>query len=323
MSQYLRIADAALARLSSLPPSSVGTQKGSDEIYELNEQSLSPPTRADGPAADGSRYERNELNEQSRAGRHTVRATREEVIYWLQLLREEGVSITIAVDGSLVFVGPPEASNPGRLRELEHNRDVITEVLKDRGEGLIECSACRSIDTWTSPAGAVVCRTCKRVQSNDDTYERSGDWWDLIDEVDRKRLNDLPRGSQNRCPHMCASYFDDDDNWVWQARVLRPDEWIVRPNGRFCPHCGGHNHQDRCPWCGGVHHHAKTCQELHDGWQSRLPWGKHKGHKLGDVATDYLQWLSRREIDDELRDSVRRELDRRQVRYHEETRKDD
>ncbi len=66
-----------------------------------------------------------------------------------------------------------------------------------------------------------------------------------------------------------------------------------------------------CPWCRGVNLHHETCVELHEMWAVEMPWGKHKGRKLQDIDTDYLAWLEDRDINDDLREDVTRELDRR------------
>jgi exodeoxyribonuclease X len=37
----------------------------------------------------------------------------------------------------------------------------------------------------------------------------------------------------------------------------------------------------------------------------RMPFGKHKGKLLTDVPPDYIDWLLRRDIDDDLRSALR------------------
>lgn len=46
-----------------------------------------------------------------------------------------------------------------------------------------------------------------------------------------------------------------------------------------------------CPWCGGRLRHNPLCVELRASWEPSLPFGKHKGKRLGDVPRDYLAWL--------------------------------
>ena len=36
----------------------------------------------------------------------------------------------------------------------------------------------------------------------------------------------------------------------------------------------------------------------------RMPFGKHKGLKMEKVPTDYLQWLAKKDLDEDLRYSV-------------------
>jgi hypothetical protein len=42
---------------------------------------------------------------------------------------------------------------------------------------------------------------------------------------------------------------------------------------------------------------------------SRMPFGKHKGLKMGDVPLDYLEWLSGTNLDEDLAYTVRYYLD--------------
>jgi uncharacterized protein (DUF3820 family) len=42
---------------------------------------------------------------------------------------------------------------------------------------------------------------------------------------------------------------------------------------------------------------------------SRMPFGKYKGLKMGDVPIDYLEWLSQRNLDEDMAYTVRYYLD--------------
>jgi hypothetical protein len=67
---------------------------------------------------------------------------------------------------------------------------------------------------------------------------------------------------------------------------------------------------EACPWCGGRLCHSEMCNELHEHWAPRLEFGKHKGQRIKDVPTDYLQWLikTRTVRDDDTRRAICRRL---------------
>lgn len=48
----------------------------------------------------------------------------------------------------------------------------------------------------------------------------------------------------------------------------------------------------RCVWCKQVGRHHPVCQEQLDEW-SRMRWGKHKGERIENVETDYLERVLR------------------------------
>ena len=60
-----------------------------------------------------------------------------------------------------------------------------------------------------------------------------------------------------------------------------------------------------CLWCGGRTRHGALCEELHKGWELKLPWGAHRGKRLSEVPTDYLNWLLRKaDLQSELRAGI-------------------
>ena len=68
-------------------------------------------------------------------------------------------------------------------------------------DAINDCEQCDSIDTWVTPRGSVVCRTCghNKVSDRGLTWEENEFWWSAIDEEDKQRLT-APRSKQTRCP---------------------------------------------------------------------------------------------------------------------------
>jgi hypothetical protein len=66
--------------------------------------------------------------------------------------------------------------------------------------------------------------------------------------------------------------------------------------------------QEPCPWCGRRGgQHTRACADLHDDWEIRISFGKHKGKKLKDLPPDYLRFLLGW---DKLHEDLRREISR-------------
>jgi len=98
--------------------------------------------------------------------------------------------------------------------------------------------------------------------------------------------------------------------------VLPPEEEQYDPWDHISPEqrayvSSPNVHKAPCPWCGGRNTHSAMCNELTAGWVVTMPWGKHKGKPLSEVPQDYLDWLTDRELTEEFKQDVRRELDRR------------
>ncbi len=52
---------------------------------------------------------------------------------------------------------------------------------------------------------------------------------------------------------------------------------------------------------------------------TRMPFGKHRGELLGNVSTDYLEWVREIATTDRLRTAIARELAHREFRQSIET----
>lgn len=92
----------------------------------------------------------------------------------------------------------------------------------------------------------------------------------------------------------------DASQFYWDALDEKQRADIQRPR------------PDRCPWCKGIFKHHPLCQELRRDWSPTMAWGKHRGKRLVDIDTEYLEWLLKRDINDELRKQVVTELNERE-----------
>jgi hypothetical protein len=98
-----------------------------------------------------------------------------------------------------------------------------------------------------------------------------------------------------------AATVDDADDCDWWS-LLTPEQYaeLTTPPQR----------PERCAWCKGIYRHHPDCDELHRLWQLKLTFGKHKGKRLGEVPTDYLEWAVLY-ADGDLRRDIARELEGR------------
>lgn len=65
-----------------------------------------------------------------------------------------------------------------------------------------------------------------------------------------------------------------------------------------------------CPWCGGRLVHPPACTELRLSWQVTMPFGKHKGRRLGEIPHGYLEWLANvATVDADLKSAAQRQLE--------------
>ena len=98
----------------------------------------------------------------------------------------------------------------------------------------------------------------------------------------------------------CEDVSEEENEFYWSQ--------ISEANRRYL--LGPRNWPDPCVWCGGRLCHSEMCNVLHEHWAPRLEFGKHKGQRIKDVPTDYLQWLikTRTVRDDDTRRAICRRL---------------
>lgn len=81
--------------------------------------------------------------------------------------------------------------------------------------------------------------------------------------------------------------LDDAANeWHWRHLRDADRDYLLGP--RDWP--------DPCPWCGGRLVHSAACDELRRQWVPVMPFGKHRGRRVDELPTDYLDWLLAREV---------------------------
>lgn len=101
--------------------------------------------------------------------------------------------------------------------------------------------------------------------------------------------------------------FEDPDK-------ARHDAWwaLMRPEDRAYM-LARRNYPAPCCWCGGRLRHNPLCVTLTPGWRLEMPFGKHRGQCVAELATDYLDWLVEfcPWLSPELRDAIGHELEGR------------
>ncbi len=159
------------------------------------------------------------------------------------------------------------------------------------------CPSCDSIDVWETPAGAIVCRTCKTVRAPAGE-QREYNW----------PLADIPETCCDKCG---GNEFVDVP--IHDGQSIRRDckacdafYSFVRWYGEDCQPPPPSKPKP-CFFCGGRTVHSHSCEQQRRSWIV-MPAGKYKGTPVSGVPQDYLAWFLKKikSIDADVRDEIKR-----------------
>lgn len=142
------------------------------------------------------------------------------------------------------------------------------------------CFKCQGITFWENLQGQPFCLVC---------FPPPAEW------VIRRRL-ELQDGRMVDTTERDFRLRYPAETWDYREHINSDD----------ANHLAQRLDQMPCPWCGrrgGAH--STPCGTLHDAWEARIEFGKHKGKKVKDLPPDYLRFLLGW---DKLHEDLRREI---------------
>jgi len=75
-----------------------------------------------------------------------------------------------------------------------------------------------------------------------------------------------------------------------------PDWWYLVSDDDLNYLTGPRDWPAPCPWCGGRLHHSEACRKQTESWLPTMPFGKHRGERIGTLPIDYCRFLVAKNI---------------------------